>query len=464
MRQVVDLARRYHERVSAEPVFPRASVAELRDALGGPLPETGADAADVISHLASRAEKGLVGSTGPRYFGFVIGGSLPVTTAADWLAVAWDQNACLYATSPAAAVAEEVAVAWLRQLFGLPAKTSGGFVTGGGTANFSAMAIARHAVLERAGWDVEKHGLQGAPRVHVVTSDESHATMFTALRMAGLGSETAKRVPADAQGRMIASKLSAVLATCDGPTIVCAQAGNIATGSFDPFDEICEAAHARGAWVHIDGAFGLWAQASQKLRSLAAGVNRADSWAVDAHKWLNVPYDSGIVLCAHPEAHRTALGFRAEYLVHAEEDRERDGMEWVPESSRRARGFAVYAAIRHLGSRGIADLVDGSCARARLMGDLLRGQPGVGVLNDVVLNQVLVRFHDSDEVTRAVIDRVQREGVCWLGGTTWHDMACMRISVSNWSTSERDIEMSAESILRAAQEEAKSAPPARRGH
>ena len=329
-------------------------------------------------------------------------------------------------------------------------RTSVGFVTGGGPANFTAMVIARHGVLQRAGWDVEQDGLQGAPRVHVVVSDEAHATIFTALRMAGLGARVVKRVPTDAQGRMIASELPAILATCDGPTIVCAQAGNVNTGSFDPMDAIADATSSHGAWLHVDGAFGLWATVSDKLRPLIRGVERADSWAVDAHKWLNVPYDSGLVLCAHPDLHRAALSVRAEYLVHTEADRERDNFEWVPEFSRRARGFAVYAAIRHLGRKGITELIERCCARARQMAELLRGQPGVEILNDVVLNQVLVRFHASDERTRAVIERVQRDGVCWLGGTTWHGLAAMRISVSNWSTTERDIQMSAESILRAA--------------
>jgi glutamate/tyrosine decarboxylase-like PLP-dependent enzyme len=450
MQQVMDLARRYRERVGSEPVFPRVTVDELRARLGGPLPESGKAAAEVVAHLARGAEMGLVGSTGPRYFGFVIGGSLPVATAADWLTSAWDQNAGLYATSPAASVAEEVAAGWLRDLFGLPPKTSVGFVTGGGPANFAAMVIARHGILQRAGWDVEKDGLQGAPRVHVVVSDEAHATIFAALRMAGLGANTVKRVPTDAQGRMLASALPKVLAACDGQTIVCAQAGNVNTGSFDPLGEIAGLAHERGAWLHIDGAFGLWAAVSENLRHLVRGMERADSWAVDAHKWLNVPYDSGLVLCAHPQTHRAALGIRAEYLIQTEADRERDNFEWTPEFSRRARGFAVYAAIQHLGRSGIADLVDRCCARARQIAGLLRGEPGVEVLNDVVLNQVLVRFHSSDEATRAVIDRVQRDGVCWLGGTTWHGMAAMRISVSNWSTTERDIEMSAESILKAA--------------
>jgi glutamate/tyrosine decarboxylase-like PLP-dependent enzyme len=463
MQQVLELARRYRERVPSQPVFPRVTVEELRAALGGPLPANGTAASDVVAHLARGAEMGLVGSTGPRYFGFVIGGSLPVTTAADWLTSAWDQNAGLYATSPAASVAEEVAAGWLRELFGLPATSSVGFVTGGGPANFAGMVIARHGVLQRAGWDVEKDGLQGAPRVNVVVSDEAHATIFAALRMAGLGANGAKRVPCDAQGRMIASELPKVLKSCDGPTIVCAQAGNVNTGSFDPLAEIIEAAHERGAWVHIDGAFGLWAAVSEKLRHLVRGMERADSWAVDAHKWLNVPYDSGLVLCAHPQTHRAALGIRAEYLIQTEEDRERDNFEWTPEFSRRARGFAVYAAIQHLGRSGIAELVDRCCARARQIADLLRNQPGVVVLNDIVLNQVLVRFHDSDEATHAVIERVQRDGVCWLSGTTWHGMAAMRISVSNWSTTERDIEMSAESIVKAARAETKSAE-ARRGH
>jgi glutamate/tyrosine decarboxylase-like PLP-dependent enzyme len=463
MQQVLELARRYRERVPSQPVFPRVTVEELRAALDGPLPENGTAASEVVAHLARGAEMGLVGSTGPRYFGFVIGGSLPVTTAADWLTSAWDQNAGLYATSPAASVSEEVAAGWLRELFGLPEKSSVGFVTGGGPANFAGMVIARHGVLQRAGWDVEKDGLQGAPRVNVVVSDEAHATIFAALRMAGLGASGAKRVPCDAQGRMIASELPKVLKSCDGPTIVCAQAGNVNTGSFDPLAEIIEAAHERGAWVHIDGAFGLWAAVSEKLRHLVRGMERADSWAVDAHKWLNVPYDSGLVLCAHPQTHRAALGIRAEYLIQTEEDRERDNFEWTPEFSRRARGFAVYAAIQHLGRSGIAELVDRCCARARQIADLLRDQPGLAVLNDVVLNQVLVRFHDSDDATHAVIERVQRDGVCWLSGTTWHGMAAMRISVSNWSTTERDIEISAESIVKAARAETKSAE-ARRGH
>jgi glutamate/tyrosine decarboxylase-like PLP-dependent enzyme len=449
MQQVFERVRHYHERVGSDPVFPRVSVEDLRHALGGELPEAGAEASEVIARLAAGAEPGLVGSTGPRYFGFVIGGSLPATTAADWLACAWDQNAGLYATSPAASVVEEVAAAWLWRLFGLPKRTSVGFVTGGGTANFTAMAMARHGVLKNAGWDVEKHGLQGAPRVHVVASEEAHATIITALRLAGLGSE-AKRVPTDPQGRMIAAEAARVLATCDGPTIVCTQAGNVNTGSFDPIGEIADLAHARRAWVHVDGAFGLWAAASERLRPLIAGFERADSWAVDAHKWLNVPYDSGVVLCAHPEMHRAAMGVRAEYLVQTEGDRERDNFEWVPEFSRRARGFSVYAAIRSLGRKGVSELVERCCERARQMAELLRGQPGVEVLNDVVLNQVLVRFHGSDEATRAVIERVQKEGVCYLGGTTWHGMGAMRISISNWSTSEQDIAMSAESILRAA--------------
>ena len=448
LQQAAELAEKYRERVSDERAFPAITPDELRRRLAMPLTDEGIASEEVISDLAAAVESGLVASAGPRYFGFVIGGSLPVTTAADWLTSAWDQNAGLYSTSPAASVAEEVAAGWLLDVLHLPSSASVGFVTGGGTANFTCLAAARHEVLRRAGWDVEQNGLQGGPEINVVITDEAHATIFSALRLLGLGAARVKRVRTDEQGRMIASEFARVLESCSGPTIVSAQAGNVNTGSFDPLDEITELAHKRDAWVHVDGAFGMWAASSDKLRHLARGAERADSWAVDGHKWLNVPYDCGLAICAHSAAHRGAMGISAAYLVQSK--RERDNFDLTPEFSRRARGFTVYAALRHLGRKGLSDLIDRGCARARQMAAILREQPGVKILNDVVLNQVLVRFHDSDDATRSIIERVQQEGTCWLGGTTWHGMAAMRISISNWSTSECDIELSAAVITKAA--------------
>ncbi len=448
-QQVTDAAAAYQQRRDSSPVFPRITPEQLRQMLGArtPMPEEGQEASQVISDLVRNAEPGIVASTGPRYFGYVIGGSLPVATAADWLTSLWDQNAGLYSASPAASIVEEAAAGWLLDLLGLPKTASVGFVTGCGMANFTGIAAARHQVLRQTGWDVELDGLNGAPPINIVLGEEAHVTVFTALRMLGLGTRSAKRVPTDGQGRMIAAELAKTLKACSGPTIVCAQAGNVNTGAFDPLDAIADAVREKGAWLHVDSAFGLWAAASEELKHLVAGVERADSWATDGHKWLNVPYDSGFVICAHPEAHRSAMTVTAAYLIQS--DKERDPLEWTPEFSRRARGFTVYAALKHLGRRGVREMVERCCARARQMADLLRKHPAVEILNDIVLNQVLVRFYQSDEKTRTVIERVQQDGTCWLSGTTWHGMAAMRISVSNWSTSERDIEMSAEAILRA---------------
>ncbi|HEY7405827.1 MAG TPA: aminotransferase class V-fold PLP-dependent enzyme [Candidatus Angelobacter sp.] len=449
LNQVVDLAAGYYDRRDSSPVFPRITPAELRRAYGAgePLPENGQDAEKVIAELARTTELGVVSQTGPRYFGFVIGGSLPVATAADWLTSVWDQNAGLYASSPAASVVEEAAAAWLLELLGLPRTASVGFVTGCGMANFTGLAAARHYVLRQAGWDVELDGLNGSPKINIILGEEAHVTIHTALRMLGLGTRSIKHVPTDDQGRMVATELTRVLKTCSGPTIVCAQAGNVNTGAFDPLLEITAATRDAGAWLHVDGAFGLWAAVSDELKHLVAGADRADSWATDGHKWLNVPYDCGLIVCAHPEAHRAAMTVTAAYLVQS--DKERDPFEWTPEFSRRARGFTVYAALKHLGRSGARAMIERGCARARQMADLLRLHPGVEILNDVVLNQVLVRFCNSDDVTRAVIQNVQQDGTCWLGGTTWHNMVAMRISVSNWSTTEKDIELSAQAIRRA---------------
>ena len=440
------------EELSERRVAPTATAEELRNELGGPLPDSPRDPRQVIADLARAAEPGLMASPGGRFFGFVIGGSLPAALAADWLTSAWDQNAGLYVAAPAASVVEELCGAWLIELFGLPEDTSFGLVTGCQMANFTALAAARHSVLESIGWDVEAEGLSGAPPIRVIVGEERHVTIDRALRFLGLGTANLRTVPADGQGRMRADALSAALDEVSGPTIVCAQAGNVNTGAVDPLRAICDAASEAGAWVHVDGAFGMWAAASPALRHLVDGIERADSWATDAHKWLNVPYDSGLVFCAHPAEHRAAMGSHASYLVHSE-GRERDELDWNPEASRRARGFPVYAAIRSLGRSGVVNLVDRCCAHARRFAEALGREPGAEVLNEVVLNQVLVRFLDPggdyEARTHAVVKAVQDDGTCWLGGTTWQGKAAMRISVSNWSTTTEDVDRSIAAILRA---------------
>ncbi len=447
------IARAYIASRADRPVWPTTTLPELRAALGGPLPATPLEPLDVVDALARAAEPGLVTTTGPRYFGFVTGGALPATVAAEWLTAVWDQPATLYVMSPAAAVVEEVAGAWLLDLLGLPPTASVGFVTGCHMANFTALAAGRHEQLRRAGWDVEADGMQGAPPLHVVVGDEVHVSVIGALRMLGIGSRHIVRAGADDQGRMQPDALASALGGLNGPAIVCAQAGNVNTGAVDPLDAIADVAGRHQAWLHVDGAFGLWASASAALRPLIRGVERADSWATDAHKWLNVPYDSGLVFVAHPAAHRAAMSLNAVYLVRSA-DEPREAMDWTPESSRRARGFAVYAALRSLGRRGLEDMLDRCCRLARLFADRLRAEARIRILNDVVLNQVLARVQpgsggDADALTREVLRRVQDERICWLGGTRWHDMDAMRISISNWSTTEHDVERSADSIVRA---------------
>jgi glutamate/tyrosine decarboxylase-like PLP-dependent enzyme len=443
------LALRYRESLPERPVRASATLAALRASLGGPLPPAGKPPAEVLEELAAAAEPGLVASSGPRYFGFVIGGTLPVALATDWLVSAWDQNPGLYATSPAVAVIEETVASWLLDLFGLPPDSGVGFVTGGQMANFTSLAAARHEVLRRAGWNVEENGLAGAPRVRLIASEEAHVTILSSLRLLGFGAGTVRRVPADGEGRIRADAVAAALADGEGPAIVCAQAGNVNTGSFDPFPGVADACAAHGAWLHVDGAFGLWAAAAPALQSLTDGVSRADSWAVDAHKWLNVPYDCGVAIVRHAAAHRAAMTIGAAYLIQTA-GAERDNFEWVPEFSRRARALPAFAALRTLGRDGVAALVTRGAALARRMADQLAAAPGVAVLNDVVLNQVLVRFGDSDERTRAVVSGVQEEGTCWLSGTTWHGHAAMRISVVGASTTENDADRSVEAILRVA--------------
>jgi glutamate/tyrosine decarboxylase-like PLP-dependent enzyme len=457
LRSLLDDAATYAaeflERLPERPVTPTATAEELRKELGGPMPEGPRQPQMVVAELARAADPGIMATPGGRFFGFVIGGSLPTALAADWLTSAWDQNAGLYAAAPAASVVEEVCGAWLIELFGLPEQVSYGLVTGCQMANFTALAAARHSVLEAAEWDVEADGLLGAPPIRIIVGEERHVTIDRALRFLGLGTANLRTVPADGQGRMRADALKDALAESSGPTIVCAQAGNVNTGAVDPLRAICAAAREAGAWVHVDGAFGMWAAASPTLRHLVDGIERADSWATDAHKWLNVPYDCGLVFCAHPVAHRAAMGSQASYLVHSE-DRERDELDWNPDFSRRARGFPVYAVLRSLGRSGVADLVDRCCAHARRFAEALTQEQGVEVLNDVVLNQVLVRFldpgGDHDARTRAVVKAVQEDGTCWLGGTTWQGKAAMRISVSNWSTTAEDVDRSVGVILHAA--------------
>jgi len=441
------LAADYLRQQPSRHVGARADRDALLSALGKPLPQQGQDGAAVLDLLAGQAPLGAVASGSPRYFGFVIGGAYPVALAADWLTSTWDQNAGIHATSPLASVIEEVAGQWLVDLFDLPRISEAGFVTGCQMSSFTCLAAARHAVLRRAGWDVEADGLQGAPRINVITSAESHVTIDVALRYLGLGTRAVQRVDSDAQGRMRVDGLRTLLEREPGPTIICAQAGNVNTGAFDPLREIGDIANAHGAWLHIDGAFGLWARASRRHRDLADGIELADSWATDAHKWLNVPYDCGVAIVRHPQDHRAAMTSAAAYLIQTA-GAERDAVDWVPEFSRRARGIPVYATLRALGRDGVEALVDRCCDGATGMCESLRAEPGVRILNDVVLNQVLVRFGDDDALTRAVVAGVQDEGTCWLSGTTWHGLAAMRVSVSNWSTTPRDIARSADAILR----------------
>jgi glutamate/tyrosine decarboxylase-like PLP-dependent enzyme len=473
LRRTADLAVDHLETLATRPVRASGTLDELRAALGGPLPARGEAAGEVVGNLAASADPGLVASAGPRYFGFVIGGSLPSALAADWLTSAWDQNAGLYAISPAASVVEEVAAGWLIDLFGLPAGSSVGFSTGATMASFTALAAGRHRVLERAGWNVEDDGLTGAPPIAVVVGEEAHVTIHVSLQMLGLGRSRVHRVAADRQGRMRADSLRETLARLEGPVLVCAQAGNVNTGAFDPLPEVVEAVRTLpNAWLHIDGAFGLWAAVTPSLRPLVDGLADADSWTTDAHKWLNVPYDSGIAIVRDAAAHHAAMTLGAAYYIETKGG-ERDPYNWVAESSRRARGFAIYAALRELGRDGLAEMIDRCCALARRMADGVRDAPGVSILNDVVLNQVLVRFAPpgadgdgtedaaavTDAYTRDVIATVQADGTCWLGGTTWHGMAAMRISVSNWSTTEADADLSVAAIRRCAAAVAAGASP-----
>jgi len=427
---------------------------ELRELLGGPLPARKDDPIRVIDMLAEAGRKGTVASQGPRYFGFVTGGSIPAAIVADWLVSAWDQNAQVFVMSPIAAVVEQIVADWLKELFGLPTSWSVGFVTGAQMASFTALLTARHELLRHEGWDVERHGLFGAPPIEVIASDEAHRTIFSALRMCGLGAERVRRVETDAQGRMRPDRLAPILRSGRGPCIVCAQIGNVNTGAADPIAEMASLTRERGAWLHVDGAFGLWAATSETRRHWVAGIERADSIATDGHKWLNVPYDSGIVLTAHPESHQESLLMPAHYIQMT--PGERDPRAFTPDESRRARALPMYAALRVLGREGVSEIVDRCCTLATRMAARLARHRGVRILNDVVLNQVLVecRPPQGDDaaaaaLTEHVITRVQDEGTCWVGGTKWQGHVAMRISISNWSTTAQDVDRSAAAILAA---------------
>jgi glutamate/tyrosine decarboxylase-like PLP-dependent enzyme len=432
------LAADYLESLPTRPVFPEVGAEDLRSTLGGPLPDGPHDPAHVVTELAGAADPGIVASGSGRYFGFVIGGALPAALAADWLTSAWDQNAGLYACGPAASVVEEIAREWLLDLLGLPSHASMAFVTGAQMAHVTALAAARLHVLEHVGWDVAADGLTGAPRITALVGARRHVTIDRALRLLGLGAPTP--VDSDSEGRLVVESLASKLAQTTGPTIVCAQLGEVNTGAMDPIAAIADLCEGTDTWLHVDGAFGLWAAASPSLRSLTTGAHRADSWTTDAHKWLNVPYDSGMVACAHPESHRRAMTVQAAYLVQgADAEQTRDPVDWTPEFSRRARGFPIYAALRSLGRSGVAAIVERSCELARLAADRLDTIPGVQVLNEVVLNQVLFRLPD-DALTDAALSAAQLAGDVWLSGTRLDGRAAIRLSVSNWQTGEGDID------------------------
>jgi glutamate/tyrosine decarboxylase-like PLP-dependent enzyme len=454
LERVLEEATGFLGGLTSRPVAPSADVDGVANALRRPLPEEGTDPLEVIEELIAGAEPGVVAMPSGRFFGWVIGGVLPATLGADWLTSTWDQNAGLLASSPAAAGAEWVAGEWLLDLLGLPSNSAVGFVTGAMVANFTCLAAARHEVLRRAGWNVERDGLHGAPPVTVVVGEERHETVDVALRFLGLGEARSLVVPADSQGRIRLDALANTLEQVAGnPLIVCLQAGNVHSGAFDPIAAAVDLAHRYGAWVHIDGAFGLWAAASPKCRSLITGAERADSWATDAHKTLNVPYDSGIAIVANAEAMYAAMGVHAAYLI---QDERPDPFSTVPEFSRRARGFTVWAALRSLGRRGVAEMVERFCIHARRFAVGLSQLDGVSVVNDVVFTQVCASF-GSDEVTREVAARLLKDGTAWMTPSTWHGQAVLRISVSNWRTTDEDVDHSLAAVRRVLDEVRRSA-------
>lgn len=446
LRLVTDEVTRFRGELGERPITASASPADVRAALGGPLQQEATEPRVVVEQLVRAARPGLMATPGPRFFGFVIGGALPSATAADMLATGWDQCAFNAVLSPAASAAEDVAGGWLKELLAIPESASVGFVTGAQAANTVGLASARHHVLAEAGWDVELKGLQGAPRIRVVAGNERHATVDRSLRLLGLGSDVVEKVRADDNGAIDVRHLQQVLAEGSGPTVVCLQAGNVNTGACDDLRAACELARGYGAWVHVDGAFGLWASASATTRHLVDGVELADSWGCDGHKWLNLPYDSAFAFCSRPDVQVAAMSYTASYLTGS--GVEPGAADYTAESSRRARGFAVWAALKELGRTGVADLVDRCCALARRFAEQL-SSAGVEVANDVVLNQVLVSFGD-DATTDRVVRAIQDDGTCWMGATTWRGRRYMRIAVSNHLTREDDVDRSVAAILRCA--------------
>jgi glutamate/tyrosine decarboxylase-like PLP-dependent enzyme len=445
LQRVLDEAAGFLEGLPGRSVAARTDVDGVAAALRRPLPDEGAEPLEVIEELIAGAEPGLVATPSGRFFGWVFGGALPAALAADWLTSSWDQNGVLLTSSPAAAGAEWVASEWLLDLLGLPANSAVGFVTGAMAANFSCLAAARHEVFRRAGWDVERDGLRGAPDLTVIVGEERHETVDVALRFLGLGETRGIVIPADDQGRIRLDSLADILAEVgNNPLIVCLQAGNVHSGAFDPIGDAVDLAHRHGAWVHIDGAFGLWAAASAQYRQLVAGVEQADSWATDAHKTLNVPYDSGIAIVAKAEAMYAAMGVHAAYLI---QDERPDPFSTVPEFSRRARGFTVWAALRSLGRRGVAEMVERFCTHARHFAAGLSEIDGVRVVNDVVFTQVCVSFGPA-EVTREVAARLLEDGSAWMTPSTWHGQAVLRISVSNWRTTDEDVDRTLAAVRR----------------
>jgi glutamate/tyrosine decarboxylase-like PLP-dependent enzyme len=443
----LDRALHYIDSLDSRRVAPPVEAIERLALLDEPLPEHPTDPRIVLRMIDEIGSPATVASAGGRHFGFVTGGALPAALAANLMAGVWDQNASYRVLSPVAARVEDVCLKWLREVFGLPAGAGGGFVTGATMANFAALASARRALLLKAGWNVEEDGLIGAPPLRVVVGDEVHASVLKTLSLLGLGRARVERAPVDAQGRMRADALP----NLSGATIVCIQAGNVNTGAFDPAKEICAAAREAGAWVHVDGAFGLWAAASPRLAHLFTGFADADSWATDAHKWLNAPYDSGIVFVRDAEHLRAAMTVGAAYLIAGAE---REPCHYTPDMSRRARGLEIWAALRSLGREGLSDLIERCCRHAARFAEGVRAA-GYEILNDVVLNQLLVSFGD-DATTRRVIEAIQADGTCWCGGTVWQGRAAMRVSVSSWATTEDDVERSLKAIIRIARREAKA--------
>lgn len=442
LEEAAERAIHYLEGLDSRSVAPTPEAVDKLARLNESLAESGVPDETILQVLDELGSPASMAMAGPRFFGFVIGGSQPVTLAANWLAGAWDQNAAFYNVTPAVAQIEQITLRWLIDLFQLPSRSGGAFVTGATMANFSALAAARHSVLAQTGWNVEADGLFGAPPLTVIVGEEAHPSLIKSLGLLGLGRNRLVRVSVDAQGRMLPEAMPEI----SGPTIVCAQAGNVNTGAFDPFQAICEKAHMQGAWVHVDGAFGLWALTTPSRMHLTAGLTQADSWATDAHKWLNVPYDSGLAFVRDADALRAAMAVSAEYLPTASP--ERNPADFTPELSRRARGVEVWAALKSLGKTGVTEMIERTCRHAGWFADGLQ-VAGYEVLNEIVLNQVLVSF-GGPEITRRVISEIQADGTCWCGGTVWQGKSAMRISVSSWATTEADVEKSLEAMIRIA--------------